>query len=111
MHDHPARRLVPDLDECSICGEPVEGENADLRHLGGQYRQRIVPARTDSFAFNRGVAVLAQALDRLSWTPSLDNEARARAGMEALYAAGLVTSRPRKVRARKISGGPRNKQT
>lgn len=105
-YDHPARRLVSNLDECSVCGVAIEGEDADLRHVREPYRQKMLPARSDTPAFNRGVAVATQALDRLGWAPSLDNETRARAVIEAVYGAGLLTSRPRKVRARKVLAPP-----
>lgn len=101
MFDHPARRIAPPFNECSKCHHPIEGDGAGLRHVGEARRPAISPARSDAPAFNRAVLVAAQALDGLAWAPTLDNEQRARAVAEALYAAGLISSRPRAVKPRR----------
>ncbi|MGI5201599.1 hypothetical protein ACQEU6_08465 [Spirillospora sp. CA-108201] len=102
MFDHPARRLAAPFDECSKCHHPIEGQGEHLRHVGEARRPAISPSRTDAAAFNRAILVAAQALDALTWAPALDNEDRARAVAEALYGAGLISSRPRAVRPRRV---------
>lgn len=101
MFDHPARRLAAPFDECSKCHHPIESDGHGVRHVGEPRRPAITPSKADAAMFNRAVLLAAQTLDSLVWAPTMDNRDRARAITEALYSAGLISSRPRAVKPRR----------
>lgn len=105
MYDHPAKVLTAaDAADgvCSVCCGPVIGGRQDLRHLGEAAARPVVPARADMPAVRRAAVVAEQALAGLVWSPSLTDAAKARAVVDALYAAGLIAQRPRAVRPRRV---------
>lgn len=104
MFDHPAKQMTTadvDAGVCSVCGGPVADGRQDLLHVGEARRSQIVPARADLAAVRRAELVAAAALEGLVWTPHLTDVDRARAVVEAIYAEGLIASRPRAVRVRR----------
>lgn len=105
MWDHPAK-LLTDADRagrvCSVCGGPVDGGRQDLRHAGEALARPVLPARADVAAVARAALVAERALTALMWTPHLSDADRARAIVDALYAQGLITQRPRSVRPRRV---------
>lgn len=103
--DHPARLdTAPDATTpvCGICGHPVIGTGTELRHAGEARRPQFLPARADVPAVHRAQVVAERALAGLVWAPTTTDADRAAAVVEALYAAGLITSRPRAVRPRRV---------
>jgi hypothetical protein len=105
VHDHPAKLLTAAdvaAGACSVCGGPVEGAGAQLLHVGEARRPRVRPARADVAVFERAAVLAAQALEELLWSPSATDADRGRAVVERLYEAGLISSRPRAVRPRRV---------
>lgn len=105
MFDHPAKQLTAgdtDAGLCSVCGRPVVGGRQDLRHVGEARRPTVIPARADVPAVRRAELLAAAALEGLIWTPHITDADRAAAVVEALYSAGLIASRPRAVRPRRV---------
>lgn len=105
MKDHLARLdTAPDAPAnppvCSICGAPVRMAAGELLHDGETRRPRILPGRADRPAYARAELLAERALTAMPWTPHTTNADRAAAVVEELYAAGLIASRPRAVRAR-----------
>lgn len=106
MDRHAARLdtspdATPGAPVCSVCGERVTGAGDRLRHVGEVRRPRILPARTDVPAVRRAELVTEQALAAMPWTPHTSDADRAAAVVEALYAEGLISARPRVVRSRR----------
>ncbi|WP_018658500.1 hypothetical protein [Actinomadura flavalba] len=104
--DHLARLdTSPDATSpaCSVCGRPVVGAASDLRHEDEARRPRLLPARGDVAAVRRAELVAERALAGMVWTPSATAADRAAAVVEALYAAGLISARPRAVRPRAVA--------
>jgi hypothetical protein len=106
--DHVARLdtspdASPDAPVCSVCGERVigTGPGDQLRHAGEARRPRTLPARADMATVRRAQVVAERALTELTWTPHTTDADRAAAVVEALYAEGLISARPRVVRARR----------
>lgn len=110
--DHVARLdTSPDAVDgapvCSVCGGPVIGTapGDQLRHVGEARRPRLAPARGDVAAVRRAEILAERALTLMTWTPHTTDADRAAAVVEELYAAGLISSRPRTVRARPLAPG------
>ncbi|MFC6885274.1 MULTISPECIES: hypothetical protein [Actinomadura] len=89
---------------CGVCGRPVTGTGAQLRHAGEARRPQLVPARGDLAAVRRAELIAQRALTGVTWTPHTTDADRAAAVVEALYAAGLIAARPRTVRPRPPGG-------
>lgn len=104
--DHLARLdTAPDAPTnppvCSICDTPVHRVGGQLVHAGETRRPRILPAVADRPVYARAELLAERALAAMPWTPHTTDADRARVIVEALYAEGLISARPRVVRARR----------
>lgn len=87
---------------CGICDAPVILIGGHVLHDGETRRPRILPAPADRPVYARAELLAERALDELPWTPHTTDADRAAAVVEALYAEGLISARPRAVRARRV---------
>lgn len=93
-YNHPARQLTADdraAGACTACGRQVIGAGRSLRHVDEVFAPTLTdPA--DAPAVDAARAIARTALDRL---PPEDGgvDDRARAVVDALYAAGALRTR------------------
>ncbi len=86
-HRHAAiEEVVDGRRECRVCGYPVVGFGASLRHEG-EAIPVLVPAEGDAPAVDRAVAIAHAVARRL---PDAEPQALAEAVTRELYGAGLI---------------------